>query len=276
MPAYSLQPALDSSLPTLAEVFTRAFAAYFVPVDMTVPALAEFLRREGVDLGASRVLFTDATPSGLALVARRGWTTRLAAMGIFESIRGRGAGTWLAGQMIEDARQRGDHAMVLEVIEQNLPGVRLYERLGFTSARRLVGFAPGSPEPSPNPDLVGIDPREVGTQAGRHGLPDLPWQMSAETLAMLTLPCRAYRLGPARAVISDPAANPVQFRAVIVEPDARHQGHGTRLLRAIVAHHPGRVWSVPPIWPEEISPVFDRLGLARGPLSQWQMRLSLV
>ena len=40
------------------------------------------VRKDGIDLAISRVLFTDDEPVGIALIARRGWTSRLAAMGI--------------------------------------------------------------------------------------------------------------------------------------------------------------------------------------------------
>ena len=44
--------------------------------------------------------------------------------------RGEGVGTWGLGQLIEQAAQRGDHTLELEVIEQNTPAVRL-SRAGF-------------------------------------------------------------------------------------------------------------------------------------------------
>src|SRR5512133_430028 len=100
MTTYSTQTALDFSLAELADLFTRSFAGYFIPVNMTVPTLAGMLRRDGVDLAATRILLADGVPAGFGLIARRGWTSRLAAMGIVEALRGKGAGSYLMAELI--------------------------------------------------------------------------------------------------------------------------------------------------------------------------------
>jgi hypothetical protein len=61
------ESALGYSLSELADLFTRSFEGYFVPVQMNSAALAGMLRRDGVDLGASRVLTEDSAAVGLAL-----------------------------------------------------------------------------------------------------------------------------------------------------------------------------------------------------------------
>jgi ribosomal protein S18 acetylase RimI-like enzyme len=94
------------------------------------------LRKDSVDLSASRVLVADEEPSGIALITRRGRTSRLAAMGISEGLRGRAAGTWLMEKLIREACERQDREMVLEVIEGNEPAVRLFQNYGFQTIRR--------------------------------------------------------------------------------------------------------------------------------------------
>ncbi|NOH00696.1 MAG: hypothetical protein HND47_01320 [Chloroflexi bacterium] len=74
---------------------TRSFEGYLVPVHITDTAMHTMLRRDGVDLTASRVLMNDDEPVGLALIARRGWTSRVAAMGITSNAR---AAAWEPGQ----------------------------------------------------------------------------------------------------------------------------------------------------------------------------------
>ncbi len=87
------------------------------------------LRRNGINLDSSRVIMKDDQPSGLALIARRGWASRLAAIGIVSTARNGGTGTWAMRHLIEEAGSRGDKEMLLEVIEQNTAGVKLYKKL---------------------------------------------------------------------------------------------------------------------------------------------------
>jgi predicted GNAT family acetyltransferase len=223
-------------------------------------------------LTVSRVAVRDGSPVGAALIARRGWTCRLAGMSIAPEARKQGLGRALLTQLLVDAKARGDRSMVLEVIEQNAAAVKLYEQAGFVKVRRLTGAVGPTPADLQN-DVVleEIDPRELARIVGQHGLPDLPWQLSAETLATFGPPFLAYRGGPSRVLISNPAVSPVTIRAVITEPGSRGRGGAAALLRAVMARHPAAEWRASAIFPEEMSALWSELGLARSPLSQWQM-----
>src|SRR5688572_18155897 len=132
-------PASSYSIPDLVNVLNRGFEEYFVPIQFNMSTLTNLLRKDGIDLLASKVLTVDRQPCGIALLARRGWTSRLAAMGVAREMRGKGAGSWFLEELIKEARQRGEREMVLEVIEQNEPAVNLYRKHGFESLRRLIG-----------------------------------------------------------------------------------------------------------------------------------------
>src|SRR5512138_1986922 len=127
---FDIIPASNYPLPDLVKILNRSFEAYFVPIQFDTVAFLGMLRRDGIDLTASRVLQADGQPCGIALIARRGWVSRLAAMGIAREIRGKGAGTWFMEELICEARRRGELEMVLEVIEQNEPAVKLYQKSG--------------------------------------------------------------------------------------------------------------------------------------------------
>jgi GNAT superfamily N-acetyltransferase len=238
----------------------------------TPAALLGSARGDGVDLAASRVVVRDGSPAGAALIARRGWTCRLAGMSIAPEARKLGVGRALMTQLLADAKARGERTMVLEVIEQNAAAVKLYEWCGFAKVRRLTGAAGPMPADLQNEVVLEeIDPRELARVVGVHGLPDLPWQLSAETLALLGPPFLAYRGGPSRVLISNPAVSPVSIRAVITEPAERGRGCAAALVRAVMARHPAKEWRATAFYPEEISALWSELGLARSPLSQWQM-----
>ena len=109
----SLKPASEYPTSFLADLMTRGFEGYIVPVSITEPVLHTMIRRDGIDLTSSRVLMRDDEPIGLAMIARRGWTSRLAAMGITSNARSGGVGTWAMQQLIEEAKARGGSTIAI-------------------------------------------------------------------------------------------------------------------------------------------------------------------
>lgn len=265
---------IEFGLESAADILTRGFADYLVKIAASPAMLLGMVRADSVDLAASRIVLQDGRPAGAALLARRGWTCRLAGMCVLPAERRTGAGRALLDRLCADAVERGERTMVLEVIEQNPAAVHLYERAGFGRIRRLVGFtgtaAPAGAGGDPAP-LTEVDIRALASAVAQHGLPDLPWQLSAETLAQSGPPAQAFRCGGSWVLVADPSAATLAVRALLTEPAARGQGSATLALRAIMARWPGKPWRVPALMPEEFAPAFTGAGLARADLSQWQM-----
>jgi ribosomal protein S18 acetylase RimI-like enzyme len=269
----------DYGLERSAEIMSRAFEDYFVRIPFPVTTLLKLARTDSVDLASSRVFLRDGVAIGGALIARRGWTSRLAAMAIVPEARRAGFGRAAVLHLLAEAKASGGRTMVLEVIEQNTAALELYRTCGFKEIRRLIGFAGPPVAASAIPsgtfalsDLVEVDLREVAAAVSHYGLPDLPWQLSGETLAQLAPPAVGYRLNGAWLAISDPADAVVNIHAVIAEPAAQGLGHEAALLRAAMAKHPrANEWRLSPKWPEEWAPLLESAGLPRMPLTQWQM-----
>jgi len=262
----------DYGLAPAAEVFTQGFAGYYVPIAATPASLLGMVRQDSVDLTLSRIALQDGAPVAAALVARRGWTCRLAGMAVLPGVRRQGFGRALMAQLLAEARARGDRAMELEVIEQNEAAVALYQGLGFLPMRRLTGHAGRPPtDPTAAQPLEEIDVREFARLVAVHGFPDLPWQISAATLVHLGPPFQALRFGPSSVLISDPAISPISIRGIITEAGARGRGHALALLRAIFVRYPDRDWRVGAIFPEDIAAIFAHAGLSVTSISQWQM-----
>ncbi|MBA4138584.1 MAG: GNAT family N-acetyltransferase [Opitutus sp.] len=267
----------EFGLDRASDVLTRGFSDYFVPITSSPAILLAMARGDSVDLTVSRVAVLDGEPVAVGLIARRGWTSRLAGMAVVATARKRGVGQALVNQLLDEAKARGERTMVLEVIEQNESAVKLYERSGFQIVRRLTGHGgkPEVPARAVPPMLEEIDARELARLVSEHGLPDLPWQLSAETIAHATPPAVAWRLGPAALLLSNPAADVVAIRAIVTERAARGLGHSQALLRAVMAKFPGKEWRASAIYPEEMGSTFTSAGLTRTPLSQWQMTRAL-
>jgi ribosomal protein S18 acetylase RimI-like enzyme len=275
MPIFALKPASEFSVSNLADLLTRGFENYVVPIHVTEAVFLTMLRRDSLDLTASRVLLRDEEPIGLALIARRGWTSRLAAMGVVSGARNIGAGTWTMEQIVEEARARGDREMVLEVIAQNTAGVKLYEKAGFKTVRNLFGYQVENPPSASKEELQEIDVRDIARQVTYHGLKDLPWQLSGVTIAQHTPPARAFRLNDAYGLISDPSAAHLSISSALVKTRSRGAGLAPVLLRALFAKFPNKIWRVPALFPEEICFVFEAVGMQREEISQLQMALTL-
>ena len=273
----SLEPALSYDIATLAQLLNRSFADYLVDIRLNPTLLSQMIQREGIDLSQSQLILRRDKAIGIALIARRGWTCRLAAMGLISESRGQGIGTWFLKDLVTQASLRGEHTMMLEVIEQNRPAVRLYEAGGFASLRRLVGYKASKPVGQADDRLHEIDLRTVGHRLIMVGQTDLPWQISGESLAHAGPPNRGYQLGPAYAAISNPDRPQININAVVVAPEAQRQGWASRLLQALMACYPDRIWRVPILWPAEIAPgFFEQLGFVAESLTQLQMSLDLT
>lgn len=270
-------PASNFPISDLVQFLNQGFEDYFVPIQFNTDTFLTMLRKDGTDLTTSRVLLLDEQPCGIALIARRGWTSRLAAMGIARQARGKGIGSWFMEELINEARQREEREMVLEVIEQNAAAVRLYQKSGFDAVRRLFGFTRNekTAQEIEKSSLQEIDLREMSRLISQHGLPDLPWQLSGESIAQMNPPARAYQKGQAYIVVSNPAAERVVIWSLLVEPGGRGNRLGTDMLKNVIANHTGKTWHVPAVFPEEFAKVFKRAGFEQEELSQWQMKMSL-
>lgn len=278
---FDAAPASNYSFAELVNLLNRGFEGYVIPIHFTAGLFSNMLRKDGIDLTESRVLLADKQACGIALIApRRSFhTSRVAAMGIAKEARGKRAGTWLMKKLVDDARKRGDREMVLEVIEENDPAIKLYRSYGFENMRRLVGYIrrDNSKDTGENEEseLQPVDLHEVARLISKFGLPDLPWQLSGESISQTNPPLHAFRGGSAYVVLSNPEAEHVVIWSLLVEPEARGHRLGTKLLKRVMALRAGKTWHVPAIFPEELGIVFERAGFEKEALSQWQMKLKL-
>lgn len=272
------RPAIEFDYAFLADAFTRGFENYIVPMYADATLLEARARPESWDLSTSFVAFSEGALGGVLFNARRGWTTRVAAMGVTMGCRGRGVGRSMMQHAIARACERGEAELRLEVIDSNAAAIRLYESVGLKKQRTLVGFELANPTAAEDTaSLTEIDPAEFAAVAHREYEARLPWQMQPQTLANFTRPNRAFSLeGHAFVLIGDPAGTRVILRGIAVPGVYRRGGHGSRLLRALAGKFPARTWAAGPIIPEGLADDFFLAnGFARASLGQWEMCLPL-
>ena len=279
MNGLTFRPAIDFDYAHLADAFNRSFEGYAVNFQFDDRALEQRARPESWDLAASFLSFRGEQLGGLLFAARRGRTCRVAAMGVTAPMRGQGLGRAMMQQCIAAARERGDAELLLEVIESNTPARRLYESIGMTSQRRLVGFDLAQPPAGEAAAALSeIDTTEFAAVAQAEYEPRLPWQIRPDTLANLTLPFRAFSLeGRAFALLGDPGLPRIGLRGFLVRAADRRQQLGTRLLHALFARFPGKTWGVAPIAPEGLADrFFLSNGFVAGALAQHEMLMPLA
>jgi ribosomal protein S18 acetylase RimI-like enzyme len=275
----SERPVAECTATLIADALTRSFEGYVMPVNVSAEGYEHRFRPENVDPFASYVYFREMRPVAVVLVARRGWTSRIAAMAVAPEARGRGLGKRMMKGVVDEALKRGDRSVLLEVFEHNTPAVNLYEGLGFEPLRRLVGYRrePGGVSRETSNALAELDPLDFARVVAREGEPGLPWMLAAETLSGAVSPARAFHLDHhAYGLIGDPDANVISLTALVVPHTDRRRGWGTRLMQSLSARYPNRAWSIPQVVPEELAPgFFAGCGWELQDTSQLEMVLDL-
>ena len=259
----------------LAPLFERSFADYVVPMRATPSGTEVRNRIEHVDLFASKIALHGAAPVALALIARRGRHSRVAAMGVVVEARGSGVARALLDHVIAEARARGDETLSLECIASNERALRLYQRAGFAVTRRLIGWRAGALVEDPQP-IVEVDPAELGRRLARSEHERLPWQLAPETLAALTAPARGWTIDGSAFAVGSVLEHELSLRAVFTPPALRRAGHAARLLRGLAAAFAPLRLALAPLVPEGLgSELAAHLGAVPHELSQVEMVLSL-
>jgi ribosomal protein S18 acetylase RimI-like enzyme len=263
----------------VAAAIVDCFQGYLVPMRFTPERYDTRFRAENLDPFSSRLYYSEGAPAAVVMIARRGWTSRLAAMAIAPEFRGRGLGKEVMRVALEEAILRKDRTMILEVIEHNPAALSLYTKLGFRPIRRLVGydFDPHDPRNhgSDFERLREIDPLIVARLIAKDGEPDLPWLLMPETLAAATPPVQALDLDEiAYAIVADPNAEKIVIRALLVRKTHRRLGWGSRMLSALEAVFADRPLAVPVVVPENMAPgLFHRSGWQLQTLNQFEMKI---
>jgi ribosomal protein S18 acetylase RimI-like enzyme len=208
----------------LAAAFEAAFADYAVPMAMPPDALERMQRRRGYDPAVSFGAYIDDRLVGFVLTCRDGDRVYNSGTGVAPAHRRGGVARALLDAVIASV---GARPYVLEVLDDNAKAIAFYRSAGFVEARRLQCWSYAGPR---------VELAELAAA------PDLPgdvvpsWQNSAASIARAIEP---------HAVIGDALGHAVVFPSngdlprLVVAPDARRRGRGTRLLAGASARARG-------------------------------------
>ncbi len=278
MDGITFQAAIDFDFSKLASIFTAGFQGYFVKIELTALMLELICRTESSDLSSGLVAIHHNQPVGILMLARRGWTSRIHAMGVIPEYRGQGVGRLLLEQCIASARERGDKFLKLEVIAANTQAQHLYAARGFQVQQKLVGFQRTSQPDSFHSAhiLQTIDTLEFAHILRLECDVLLPWQLQPETLGSYVAPTHALGLDNKAFVLLSHSNNHTTstIRGLIVRKDFRGLGWGTKLLQTLFTQYPNRAWNFSPIFPDGLMNGFlQRHDFTLNPIEQFEMWL---
>jgi ribosomal protein S18 acetylase RimI-like enzyme len=274
---FEIVPAHEVPLSDQATVFTKAFAGYVAgSFQFDERSISTFLCAQGIDLCYSRFARDDSGQLvSFGYINRTGGITRLAGMGTVSAARRTGAAGFIVSQLLDEAKERNDQAMVLEVIEQNPPAVALYRAQGFDQVTRLFGWRTSGDQPTePSDDLREISVIEALRLPPNLDYPDLPWQVSRHAVAKIAS-VRVFASGDAAVAIGNPDTPPIRIYAYLGGGNNLWESF-RRLTTALLAKFPGVEFYASPIFPEQFgTEVFGPLKFKKEPLNQFLMRKDL-
>lgn len=176
-----LVPASGFSAAELAALFTAGYEGYYVPLAIDEAAFGFMANAWDYDLDASRVAVGADGPVGLCMLARRDEDGWIGGVGVTTAARRGGVGERLVLAVLDEARALGLARVWLEVLVQNEPAIRLYEKLGFAHVRELdVWSLAGAPGPA-----LEAPAGEAHAWIREHRSGREPWQRADGTLAHL-------------------------------------------------------------------------------------------
>jgi len=134
----TIRSAAECSSAAFVSALNTAYADYFIPIHLTPSSLENLVRRESIDMQASRVALSGGEIVGMGLLGRRGSRGWIGGMGVIPDYRRQGIARHIMRELITQARKLSLGTLQLEVIQQNKAAYNLYLELGYVTSRQLL------------------------------------------------------------------------------------------------------------------------------------------
>ena len=140
-----IEPLIGCSLADVYQVFMQAFSDYFQDAShVTEYSFRNRAIKNGVDLNHSVGAFSDGALVGFTLVGLDHFEGRPcafdAATGIIKAYRGKGIASTMFDFLAPRLVRSGVKRFILEVLKENMPAIRAYQKTGFQVTRILDSF----------------------------------------------------------------------------------------------------------------------------------------
>lgn len=235
------------SFPAVYRTFVRAFSDYALDMSyMTEERMLNRAVKNGIDFELSVGAHSAEGMVGFTLIGIDQWKGAPAAFdigtGVIEGFRGMGVAKAMFDFVVPRLKEKGVERFVLEVLQQNEPAIRAYEKAGFQIIRELDclrlelddAVVPPAAEDDIEIRAVGRDRLSTFTDA-------LDWPPSWENsfASILRIPDQVLlyeasrEARPAGLLVYYPGLS--WLMTLLVRRPERRQGVGSRLLRHLIA-----------------------------------------
>ncbi|MEO6732198.1 MAG: GNAT family N-acetyltransferase [Ferruginibacter sp.] len=143
-PVITVQSLACIDVQILRNCFNTAFKNYYTPIQFNRNEFADKLMTEAIDLKLSFGIFDGDQLVGFILngidqagAQKVAYNT---ASGILPEYRGNKLSYLLYEHSIQQLKESGVDRIILEVIEQNVPAIKIYQHFGFTLTRKLNSY----------------------------------------------------------------------------------------------------------------------------------------
>ncbi len=128
-------------MPVLHQTFLQAFSDYIVPIQLNQEQFQSKLQREGIDPHFCVAAYNGDQMIGFILTGLGEWQGKPTAYnggtGVIPAFRGQKLTQKLYTFLIQKLLESGIEYSLLEVIDQNLPALKSYQRIGMQITRTL-------------------------------------------------------------------------------------------------------------------------------------------
>jgi ribosomal protein S18 acetylase RimI-like enzyme len=124
----------------LTEVFNAAFADYFVKIRLDEKSLADKIQAENTVLSKSVGAFFEEKLVGFILLGIENEIAYNGGTGVLPEFRGHALTKQMYEFILPKLKAEGICRHQLEVITENLPAIKTYEKIGFRTVRTLACF----------------------------------------------------------------------------------------------------------------------------------------
>ena len=224
-------------LELIVSLFNKAFEGYFIPIRFNEHTLADKFRAENIIPGYSAIAYIDEIPAGFILtgIENRGGVQHAynAGTGVVAEHREQGLTEQMYQFMLDLLSKDGTKFHQLEVITKNETARKVYERVGFSIARKLLCLR-SVIDPSPykhHPGIIELSAENIfSEQLSFDAVPS--WQNSMEAVSRMKDQYRFLGIekeGRAAGImIFTPSSGRIKY--LYVAKQWRRQGIGTALL----------------------------------------------
>jgi len=147
----------DTPVEKIHEAFCDAFSEYEVKLDMPFERLVEMIKIRDLNPGFSVGCFYGELLVGFILIGYREINGQKVCYdggtGVTKAYQRKGIGELMLKELLVRLNEKKVSRFVLEVLENNTPAIKLYEKHGFTKTRKLECFEITKNELRPLPGL---------------------------------------------------------------------------------------------------------------------------